>query len=240
LGGAITAVCVAVRLAVREEANYVLSRAAESLRWQAETMAVVMTALSTSLDGYIAGAGDAPDKPLGAGGHELFTWFLAGDTPSRHFGRFRMSKTSADMFDKMADRVGAIVSGRRTYDVSRGWDGSGPMPGVPLFVVTHHPPDDVPAGDPPYTFVTEGVERAIELALVAAAGHDVALMGASIVQQCLRAGLLDEIQIDLAPVMLGGGVRLLDNLGERPPRLEIMRVLDAPHVTHLLYRVVRS
>lgn len=203
-------------------------------------MAVVMTALSTSLDGYIAGVDDSPDQPLGVGGEKLFAWMSAGDVPSSYFSGFHMSAASAAVFDLIAGRIGAIVTGRRTYDVSRGWNGSGPMPGVPLFVVTHRVPDDPPAGEPAYTFVTDGVEKAVELALVAAGGHDVALMGANVVQQCFSAGLLDEIEIDLVPVILGGGVQLLDNLGTQGTRLEIMRVVDAPCVTHLLYRVLPS
>jgi len=86
------------------------------------------------------------------------------------------------------------------------------MPGLPLFVVTHHVPDTVPPGEPPYTFITTGIERAVEEARTAAAGRDVVLMGASIVQQCLMAGLLDELIISLVPVVLGHGTRLLDNL----------------------------
>jgi len=109
---------------------------------------------------------------------------------------------------------------------------------VPLFVLTHHAPDDVPSGDPPYTFVTDGIESAVEQARVAAAGKDVALMGASIVQQSLRAGLLDELTINLVPVVLGRGVRLLDGLEPGSVELELIRVVDAPGVTHLTYRVV--
>jgi dihydrofolate reductase len=111
------------------------------------------------------------------------------------------------------------------------------MPGIPLFVVTHQVPDTVPAGDPPYTFVTDGVEHAVKQATEAAAGKDVFLQGASIVQQCLRAGLMDELVISLVPIVLGGGVRLLDGLDPGSLELEIVGVLEAPGVTHLTYRV---
>jgi dihydrofolate reductase len=97
----------------------------------------------------------------------------------------------------------------------------------------------VPTGDPPYTFVTDGIETAIEEARAAADGEDVQLMGANIVQQAIRAGLLDELAINLVPVVLGGGVRLLDNLDTGSLELELNRVIDAPGVTHLTYRVVR-
>jgi dihydrofolate reductase len=146
-----------------------------------------------------------------------------------------MSKPSADFFDQGVGRLGAVVAGRRTYDVSDAWGGRGPMPGLRLFVVTHRAPDSVPAGDPPYTFVLEGIEAAIAQAQAAAGDNDVHLMGASVVQQAIRAGLLDELVISLLPVVLGNGVRLLDGLP--PLKLEVTRVIDAPGVTHLTYRV---
>jgi dihydrofolate reductase len=202
-------------------------------------MTVVTTGLSTSLDGFIAGADDGPERPLGVGGDRLFRWFGDGDTPSRFYPSFRMSAVSAKLFDEFAGRCGASIAGRRTYDVAGAWGGRGPLPGIPLFVVTHRVPDTVPSGDPPYTFVTDGIDRAVELARTAAAGRDVSLMGAQIVQQCLRGGLLDEITIHLVPVVLGQGVRLLDGLEPGTVELELVRAVDAPGVTHLTYRVAR-
>jgi dihydrofolate reductase len=140
-------------------------------------MTKVVTAHSTSLDGCIAGADDSPQQPLGVGGDRLFTWFSDGDTPSRYYPGFKMSAVSAAFFDEGVSRVGAVISGRRTYDISEAWGGSGPLPGVPLLVLTHHVPDTVPTGDPPYTFVTDGIERAVEQARTAAAGKDVAPWG---------------------------------------------------------------
>jgi dihydrofolate reductase len=202
-------------------------------------MTNVVVGLSTSLDGFIAGANDSSELPLGVGGDRLFDWFGSGDTPSRYYPSFRMSAASAEFFDEYAGRVGAVVTGRRTYDVSDAWGGSGPLPGAPLFVLTHRIPDAVPVGDPPYTFVTEGIERAIDLARAAAGDKDVDLMGATPVQQALRAGLLDELIIHLVPVVLGRGVRLLDGLEPGSVELELARVVDAPGVTHLTYRVVK-
>lgn len=202
-------------------------------------MTTIMTALSTSLDGFIAAADDSPEQPLGVAGDRLFNWFGDGDTPSRYYPSFRMSAVSANFFDEFAGRCGAVIAGRRTYEVSRGWGGRGPLPGVPLFVVTHRVPETVPTSDPPYTFVTEGIEPAVEKARTAAAGKDVSLMGAKIVQQCLRSGLLDLLTIHLVPVVLGGGVRLLDGLEPGRIELELVRVVDAPGVTHLTYRVVK-
>ena len=202
-------------------------------------MTAIMTGLSTSLDGFIAGADDSPRQPLGVGGERLFQWFSNGDTPSRFYPTFRMSAESATFFDGFASRAGAVITGRRTYDITDGWGGKGPLPGVPLFVMTHRVPDKVPAGDPPYTFVTDGIERAIEKARSAAAGKDVSLMGASIVQQALRSGLLDLLIVHLLPVVLGRGVRLLDDLAPGSVSLELAGVVDAPGVTHLSYRVVK-
>lgn len=202
-------------------------------------MTSVLTALSTSLDGFIAGADDTPEQPLGVGGERLFAWLFDGDTSSRFNPMFKLSAVSAAFFDQGVARVGAAITGRRTYDVSEAWGGSGPMPGIPLFVVTHHVPQTVPAGDPPYTFVTEGVERAVEQARSAADGKDVFLQGASIVQQCLRAGLMDELVVSLVPMVLGRGVRLLDGLEPGSVALDLVRVVDAPGVTHLHYRVVK-
>src|SRR6266511_2665291 len=201
-------------------------------------MPTVVTAMSTSVDGFIAGADDSPEQPLGVGGDRLFNWLRDGDTPSRHAPWFKMSAVSAEFFDEGVGRIGAVIAGRRTYDVSDAWGGSGPMPGVPLFVLTHRVPETVPSGDPPYTFVTEGIERAVEQARTAAGGKDVALMGANVVQQCLRAGLLDEFTIHQVPVLLGRGVRLLDGL-EPSVELELVGVVDAPGVTHLTYRVLK-
>src|SRR6266542_721004 len=128
-------------------------------------MTKVICGVSTSLDGFIAGTDDSPAQPLGVGGDRLFPSFSDGDTPSRHYPSFTMSAISARYFDEFADRIGAVISGRRTYDVSDAWGGTGPMPGVPLFVVTHRVPDTVPTGDPPYTFVTDGIEHSVKNAL---------------------------------------------------------------------------
>src|SRR6266540_6146222 len=125
-----------------------MGRSAGRQRLGGGRMTAVATALSTSLDGFIAGADDSPEQPLGVGGERLFEWFSDGDTPSRYYPEFKMSAASAEFFDGYAGRVGAVITGRRTYDVSDAWGGSGPLPGVPLFVLTHHVPDTVPTGDP--------------------------------------------------------------------------------------------
>ncbi len=202
-------------------------------------MTIVATAHSTSLDGFIAGAGDSPTLPLGIGGDRLFRWFSDGDTPRRFYPDFRMSAISAKFFDEGAGAQGAVITGRRTYDIANAWGGRGPLPGVPLFIVTHRIPEIAPDSYPKYTFVTEGVERAVKQAEITADGRSVAIMGASLVQQCLGAGLLDELTIHLVPFVLGRGVRLLDGLESCGVELDLVRIVDAPGVTHLTYHVVK-
>ena len=200
-------------------------------------MAKVSVGLAVSVDGYIAGPNDGDPHPLGDGGSVLFDHYFGGDTQSRVFPRLTMSKVSADFFDREVVSVRAVVTGRRTYDISNAWGGDSPVPGTALFILTHRPPADPPETTVPHTFVTDGIESAIEQAK-AVAGPDgtVSLAGSTPVQQALRAGLLDEFWISVVPVLLGGGVRLFDHLGG-PIRLEPTEVVEAPGVTHLGYRI---
>ncbi len=203
-------------------------------------MANVLTALAVSVDGFIAGPDDSTEQPLGKSGSRLFDWFFQGDTPSKFYRQFQMSALSARFFDTFTSRCGAIITGRRTYDLVNGWSGTGPLPGAPLFVLTHSEPVEPPAGDPPYVYVTDGIESAVEQAKAAAKEKDVGVMGSAGVQQCLRSGLLDEIHLHLVPVLLGSGIRLLDHLGPDLIELECIGVVDAPGVTPLSYRVQRD
>lgn len=203
------------------------------------TTGQVAAAVAVSLDGFIAGPDDSPEQPLGLGGERLFTWFEDGDTAGRFYPWMNMSAESAAAFDGFIARIGAVITGRRTYDIARAWEGEGEVPGAPLFVVTHQVPDQVPQADPPYTFVTDGIASAVRQALAAAKGKDVRLMGASIIRQCLQAGLLGELTIELVPVVLGRGIRLLDGLEPSAISLDLIRVVDAPGVTHLTYDVTR-
>jgi dihydrofolate reductase len=205
-------------------------------------MGKVTMGLSMSLDGFIAGPNDGPDSPLGDGGERLFAWYSAGETEYRLPGTemvFNVSPQSAELLREAHARMGAFVTGRRTFDITSGWGGSPPL-GVPTFVVTHTVPQEWVYEGSPFTFVTDGVESAIEQARAVAGEKDVAVGAASIVQQCIRAGLLDEIHVDLVPVLLGGGVRLFEHLGVGPIELERTRVVEAPGVTHLTFRVVRA
>jgi dihydrofolate reductase len=151
-------------------------------------MAKVLVALTMSLDGYIAGPNDSSELPLGEGGEPLFEWFFTGDTPSRHDAQFKLSKTSAEVFDAGIDSCGAVVTGRRTYDIAGAWDGDGPVPGLPLFVLTHRVPAQVPAMSVPYTFVTDGIDSAITQAKAAAGDKYVALTGSQAAQHAFGRG----------------------------------------------------
>ena len=204
-------------------------------------MGKVAMGLSMSLDGFIAGPNDGPERPLGDGGERLFAWYSSGDTEYRLPGAemvFRISPQSAELLREAHSKIGALVTGRRTFDITNGWGGSPPL-GVPTFVVTHTVPQEWVYEGSPFTFVTDGVESAVEQARAVAGDKDVAVGAASIVQQCIRAGLLDEIHVDLVPILLGGGVRLFDHLGRGPIELERTRVVEAPGVTHLTFRVVK-
>jgi dihydrofolate reductase len=204
-------------------------------------MGKVAMGLSMSLDGFIAGPNDGPERPLGEGGERLFAWYSAGDTEYRLPGTemvFEVSPQSAELLREAHSKMGAFVTGRRTFDITNGWGGNPPL-GVPTFVVTHTVPQEWIYEGSPFTFVTDGVESAVEQARGVAGDKDVAVGAASVVQQCIRAGLLDQIHVDLVPVLLGGGVRLFEHLGVGPIELESTRVVEGAGVTHLTFRVVK-
>ena len=205
-------------------------------------MSKLVLELSMSLDGFVAGPNDNPDNGLGDGGDSLFKWYGSGDTDFPLPGTdmvFRISRASAEFLRPSWENIGASVVGRRTFDIARGWGGSPPGGAdSPHFVVTHSVPQEWVKPGSPFTFVTDGVESAVRQAKEAAGNKNVDLIGASIAQQCLQAGLLDEIQIDLAPVLLGGGVRLFEHLGG-PIQLEKLAVVHGVDVTHLRYHVVK-
>jgi dihydrofolate reductase len=204
-------------------------------------MGKVSMGLSMSLDGFIAGPNDGPEHPLGEGGERLFAWYSTGDTEYGLPGTemvFRVSPQSAELLRRAHARMGAFVTGRRTFDITNGWGGNPPL-GVPTFVVTHSVPQEWVYEGSPFTFVTDGVESAVEKARAAAGDKDVAVGAASLAQQCIRAGLLDEIHVDLVPVLLGDGVRLFEHLGTTPIELESTEVVEGAGVTHLTFRVVK-
>jgi dihydrofolate reductase len=196
--------------------------------------------ITMSLDGFVAGPNDGPDNGLGDGGDALFNWYFSGDTElliSEGTPPLRVSARSAEIIKEALDSYGSGVWGRRTFDIAGAWGGH--PPGTPAFIVTHDVPQEWVYEGSPFTFVTDGVESAIRQAREAAGGRDVVVCTASILQQCLRAGLVDEIHVDVAPLLLGAGVRLFGDLGAAPISLECTRVVEAPGVTHMRYRVVK-
>src|SRR3712207_5525783 len=205
-------------------------------------MGKVAMGLSMSLEGFIAGPNDGPELPLGEGGERLFAWYSGGDTEYRLPGTemvFEVSPQSAELLRQAHGKMGAFVTGRRTFDIANGWGGSPPL-GVPTFVVTRAAPQEWVYEGSPFTFVTDGVESAIEQVGAVAEEKDVAVGAASIVQECLWLGLLEEIHVDLVPVLLGGGVRLFEHLGTTPIELESTQVVEGAGVTHLAFRVLRA
>lgn len=200
-------------------------------------MGTVIVDLSMSLDGYIAGAGDGMSSPLGRGGEALFAWMAAGDPLPGVDARLAPPLASRPIVEEWTAGAGALLSGRRTFDIAGGWADGHPID-APIFVVTHEAPTEG-RWSPQVRFVTDGVERALERAQEAAGDKTVSIAGASVAKQLLGLGELDEIQVSLAPVLLGGGVRLFDAL-DTPVVLEQIRVVPSDGVTHLRYRVVKG
>jgi len=201
-------------------------------------MGDVIVSLSVSLDGFIAGPDDGAELPLGRGGDRLFKWMGAGPESNRVNAWFAPPDASRPVIDSWYADCGAGISGRRTFDIAGGWKNGHPID-VPFFVVTHEAPTDG-EWSPQVTFVTDGVEHALGLAQAVAGDGTVSVSGADVAQQLLRAGKVDEIQVSVAPVLLGAGVRLFDALGPDPITLEQTRVIASDGVVHLRYRVVRD
>jgi dihydrofolate reductase len=188
--------------------------------------------MSMSLDGFIAGPDDQAGQGLGRGGERLHDWLRDGDDG---VAGFRPSEPSGEVFDELM-ATGAVVVGRRTFDLAGHWDGD--HHGVPIFVPTRRPPEDAPES-PLVNYVTDGIEATMARAKEAAGAENVMVHGAETAQSCLAAGVLDELEIHLIPVLLGDGRRLFEHLGTQHIELELVRVIEAPGVTHLRYRVER-
>jgi dihydrofolate reductase len=195
-------------------------------------MGKVVAQFSMSLDGFIAAADDDVWPVMG--------WYRAGDTEFAAPGApmvFKVSRASAELMREAWGRIGAVVTGRHDFDVSKAWGGKPPV-GDRAFILTHTPPAEWAGTDAPFTFVTDGIESAVAQAQLVAGERDVAVGSSTTVRQALKAGLLDEIQIDLSPVLLGSGVRLFEGLRAKI-ELEQIGVIEGTGVTHLRYRVVR-
>jgi dihydrofolate reductase len=202
-------------------------------------MAKVFVDITTSLDGFIAGPKDGPELPLGAGGERLHEWVygLASWREPHGLEGGEVNRDS-EILGEVVERTGAVVLGKRMFENAGGW-GDEPPFHVPVFVLTHEAREPLAKkGGTTFTFVTDGIESALEQARKAAGDKDVSLAGgANTIQQYLSAGLVDEMQIHIAPQLLGGGIRLFDNLGTKL-ELEGAGVVESPAVTHLKFRLV--
>lgn len=207
--------------------------------------------VSISLDGFVAGANQSKENPLGEGGERLHDWMvsLAAWRQSHGLQGGEVNE-SARIVEESRENVAAGLMGRNMFgppgggpwddEQWTGWWGEDPPYHCPVFVLTHHPRDPIEMrGGTTFHFVTDGIESALEQARDAASGKDIMLWGgAQVANQYLAAGLLDELELHVAPVLLGKGARLFDNLGDAEVQLEQVRAVEAPGVTHIKYTVV--
>jgi len=206
--------------------------------------------ISISLDGFVAGPNQSEENPLGVGGERLHDWVvpLAAWRQS-HGEQGGEVNESTRILEESIENIGAAVMGRNMFgpvrgawgdEQWRGWWGDNPPYHYPVFVVTHYPRDPLEMeGGTTFHFVTDGIESALDQARGAADGKDVMLWGGgNTAQQYLASGLMDELELHVVPVLLDDGARLFDNLGDAEVRLEQVRAVAAPGVTHLKYRVV--
>jgi dihydrofolate reductase len=193
-------------------------------------MGKVVFDISMSLDGFMTAANQTPEEPLGEGGERLHEWAFGDDPADR------------EVFARGAGSLGAVICGWRTYvDSLPFWEADGPTGAarVPVFVVCHEVPGNVPEGGV-YSFVTEGIEAARKQAQAAAGDKDVTVMGgADVGRQFIEAGLVDELSIHLVPVLFGGGTRMFEHLGNGQVQLEPLGSVQTAAATHLRFRVAR-
>lgn len=207
--------------------------------------------ISVSLDGFVAGPNQSQEEPLGEGGERLHDWVVAlAAWREAHGKEGGEVNESTRILDEARENIGAAVMGRNMFgpigggpwgdDPWTGWWGDDPPYHYPVFVLTHHPRDPLEMkGGTTFHFVTDGIEAALDRAKEAAGGEDVGLWGGGqVVNQYLAAGLLDVLELHVVPRLLGGGSRLFEDLGNASVRLEQIRVVEAPGVTHLKYRTV--
>ena len=198
-------------------------------------MSKVVAIMSMSLDGYVADVND--------GVAEVFDWYFnSGDVAVQTGGSdpmtFKVSAPSAEHIRSLTSGLGAVLTGRRTFEVADGWGGNHAW--GPAFVLTHQVPDGWPRPNSTVHFVTDGIESAVKQAKAAAGAKSVGVHGADTIQQLLNAGLLDELSVDVAAVLLGSGVRLFDRLGGVPSVLGNPTVIPGVGVTHLRYPVRKA
>ena len=201
--------------------------------------------ISMSLDGFVAGPDPSEEQPLGKGGEGLHEWALELAAWRESHGKPGGEvNASTEVIESALAGQGAVIMGRNMFgghgpwgeDPWDGWWGDDPPFHCDVFVVTHHPREPlVKQGGTTFHFITDGIEPALERAREAAGDGHVGLSGgADVARQYLEAGLVDEVEIHLVPILLGDGVRLFE--GAAPGTLECTRVIEAPGVTHLTYR----
>jgi dihydrofolate reductase len=212
-------------------------------------MSKVRVHISTSLDGYVAGPNQSQEEPLGEGGEELHSWLTrlrAWREPAGMEGG--EEDASSAVVEEEHANVGAEIMGRGKFgpatrgpwsdDPWRGWWGEDPPFHKPVFVLTHHEREPLNLADTTFTFVTDGIGPALERAREAAGDKDVFIGGgADVINQYLAAGLVDELELHVTPILLGGGARLFEGVGPEI-KLQELRTVEAPGVAHLKYRVV--
>nr|BBH87383.1 deaminase [Thermosporothrix sp. COM3] len=196
-------------------------------------MGKVSTGFSMSLDGFVAGPNDSVEH--------VFAWMSQGNvvytarTGKREL-EMQISKQSIELLEAAKNSIGVLIAGRRLFEMTGGWGGRHPL-NVPMLVVSHRPAPEWVGEDWPMTFVSDGLESAIAQGQAIAGEKKVVVASTTLVQQCLNAGLLDEIHIDLVPVLLGSGVRLFDHLKVAPIELGSPSIVEGIGVTHLTYQV---
>jgi dihydrofolate reductase len=209
---------------------------------------LVSSNISISIDGFVAGPNQSPENPIGQGGMRLHEWmFNTASWRARHGSEGGERNADSDVVEAVGAGVGAYVMGRNMFGPGRGqwdfdwsgWWGEEPPYHAPVFVLTHHPREPITMqGGTTFTFVTEGIERALEQAKAAAGDKNVEIVGgAQTIRQYLGAGLLDQLTLHIVPIVLGKGERLLQDVGD--PVLAPVEVVASPAVTHITYRVVR-
>ncbi|HEX5610288.1 MAG TPA: dihydrofolate reductase family protein [Solirubrobacterales bacterium] len=211
-------------------------------------MSRVRFQISVSLDGFVAGPNPSQADPLGEGGEALHEWVIKLAAWRKPHGREGgETNASSAVVEEGIENIGATIMGRKMFgggpgpwgeDPWEGWWGDDPPFRHPVFVLTHHAREPLAKeGGTSFTFVTDGIESALEQARAAAGEKDVAIAGgAEAAQQYLAAGLIDEMMLNVVPILLGGGTRLFDNLGDAAVGLEQIEVIEAPDVAHLRYR----
>ena len=215
-------------------------------------MAKLNLDISMSLDGFVAGPNATLEEPLGEGGELLHEWVVRLASWRELHGKSGGERNTDDeLMHESYEKKGAVLMGRRMFSGGEGpweddpkadgWWGDDPPFHVPVFVLTHHERETVPKeGGTSYTFVTDGIESALDQARAAAGDKDILVAGgADVAQQYLKAGFLDEIQLHVSPLLLGDGVRLFEGLGPDDAELELADVTESPVVTHIRYTVRR-